>query len=223
MPKILDLSGRRFGCLTAISRAGSCASGATWLCQCDCGSPLRVYRANNLLTGHTTSCGCFARLCSKQRRLEHGRTDTKEWLAWRNMISRCYNPKNKGYPRYGGRGIRVCSEWRESFTAFFRDMGPCPAGRSLERKNNDLDYIKDNCRWATPQEQANNRRTNRIIKWQGKSATLAEWARNLGIRYSRLQSRLDDGWPLEMAFQTGRARCQRERDNEEAKRQGGGL
>jgi hypothetical protein len=82
---------------------------------------------------------------------------SRTYAAWRGMKDRCLNPKDKGFPRYGGRGITVSRAWRDSFTTFLADMGECPDGLSIERIDNDRGYEKGNCKWATPKEQANNR------------------------------------------------------------------
>ena len=120
---------------------------------------------------------------------------------WRDMIRRCYDVRRKEYSRYGGRGIYVCQRWRESFSAFVQDMGERPEGQSIERVNNDLGYSADNCRWATPMEQANNMRANRLIEFQGETRTLAEWGRHLGVSADRIKQRLNKlGWSIEKAL-----------------------
>lgn len=144
----------------------------------------------------------------------HGHTRSRakspEFRSWCAMRARCTNPKNDRYARYGGRGVRVCQRWLDSFEAFLADVGPRPSPRhTLDRKNGDGDYEPGNCRWATSEEQAANRSNNRVIAWRGEQRTLAEWARHLGMTASRLQSRLARGWPLELAFDATAGRRER--------------
>ncbi len=115
------------------------------------------------------------------------------------MKDRCYNPNNKRYPHYGGRGIVVCQEWKDNYVSF-RDWAICNGyqiGLSLDRINNDGNYSPDNCRWATPKQQAYNRRTNRLITIQGKTQTVTEWAEEVGISIGAFQNRLRYGWSEE--------------------------
>lgn len=128
----------------------------------------------------------------------HGKRDTKIYQCWHNMKSRCTNKKHPQYKHYGGRGIFVCKEW-VSFRNFFSDMGDRPEGMTLERKDNNKGYSKDNCKWATAKEQANNRRSNRLIPFNGKRLSLSEWAKNLCIDKSALRLRLKK-WTVERAL-----------------------
>lgn len=130
----------------------------------------------------------------------HGLSGTREYDRWSDMKSRCYNPTSTSYPRYGGRGIKVCSRWLGSFPAFLEDMGPCPDGMSLERKDSNRDYAPDNCCWATLEEQNNNRRSNRMITHDGVTLTLAQWARKLNMDRTTLFCRLRHHSPAH-AFQ----------------------
>jgi hypothetical protein len=119
------------------------------------------------------------------------------------MIQRCYNPNNKGYKNYGGRGIKVCARWLESFENFYEDMGDCPKGLTLDRKDNDGDYTSENCRWATKEEQQNNTRINVWITYVGETKTRTQWERSLGMRPGLLNNRLNkDGWSIEKALTT---------------------
>lgn len=136
--------------------------------------------------------------------ITHGHTSrgvrSRTYKAWCAMKARCGNPKNERFHRYGARGIRVCRRW-DKFENFLQDMGPAPSVRHwIGRKNNNEDYKPSNCRWETPQEQANQRSNNRWIMFRGKRKTVAEWARATGLSYSALQSRLDRGWPLALAM-----------------------
>lgn len=123
---------------------------------------------------------------------------TPEYKAWSEMFQRCGNPNNMRYARYGARGIRVCEKWLK-FELFFEDMGLRPSpGHSLERINNDGNYEPENCKWATRKEQARNRRGNRIVEFNGRRATLAEWSELTGINYCCLRQRLCKmGWSVE--------------------------
>lgn len=118
-----------------------------------------------------------------------------------NMIDRCYNPKNGNYPYYGGRGIRVCDEWRNDYFAF-QEWALCHGFKdklTLDRIDNNDYYKPDNCRWATMEEQSNNRRTNVVIEWDGKKMTGMQWAKELGMRYPTFMSRIKN-MPLEKAM-----------------------
>lgn len=116
------------------------------------------------------------------------------------MHSRCYNPNTRSYPRYGGRGITICEQWRTSFVAFLEDMGPCPKGYSIERIDNDGPYDAKNCQWASPIAQANNVSRNHRITWDGMTLSLAEWARRRHITASALKIRLRAGWSIDTAL-----------------------
>lgn len=122
-----------------------------------------------------------------------------EYRAWTMMKTRCYNKNNPKYPTYGGRGIKVCDRWRSSFDAFLEDMGPRPGGHSIDRSNNDGDYTPENCRWATPTEQAVNRSTTRWIEANGERLHLKEWAARLGADPQTIVDRISRGWSAERA------------------------
>ena len=129
--------------------------------------------------------------------------DTQLFRVWCAMRNRCNNPKVKCYPRYGGRGITVFDKWNESFESFYSDMGPRPHGASLDRINNDGPYSLDNCRWATPSEQASNKRSSRIITFRGESRTQAQWAIVTGIDVRKIHKRLNKlGWDIDRALTT---------------------
>lgn len=120
------------------------------------------------------------------------------YSSWQSMKSRCLNPKSTGYRQYGARGITVCDRWIMSFESFLVDMGERPKGTSLDRyPDRNGNYEPGNCRWATPEEQARNKCSNRRLTFQGQTLTLIEWANLLGSTYKTLHTRLSDGWPVE--------------------------
>lgn len=133
----------------------------------------------------------------------HGLMGLPEYATWVTMKGRCSNPKNKDWPSYGNRGIRVCEPWRQSFRQFLDDMGRRPSNKySLDRIDNDGDYSPENCKWATNREQSNNRRSNRHLKYNGAEKTIAEWSKFRGIEYATLHKRVTSrGWQIGQALE----------------------
>jgi hypothetical protein len=128
----------------------------------------------------------------------HGLSNLPEYKAWLSAKTRCYNTKYHGYHLYGARGITMCDRWRQSFTAFFSDMGPRPSNaHSLDRIDNMGNYEPNNCRWSTATEQANNVRHNVVWEHNGIRATMTEWARMIGTTNTVLHNRKVYGWPVE--------------------------
>lgn len=126
----------------------------------------------------------------------------KERTAWRRMIQRCTNPKDKNYKTYGGRGIKVCDRWMKSFDTFFEDIGSAPSeDLTIDRINNNGNYEPNNCRWATRKQQSNNKRDNVIIRFNGQSKTLAEWAEAFGMKYHTVYRLHLRGYELREAFE----------------------
>lgn len=136
-------------------------------------------------------------------RTVHGGTGTDLYTIWNGMLSRCHNPTDKSWKRYGGRGIYVCARWRASFPAFRDDMGVRPSKRhSIERRDNDGPYSPENCVWATAQEQDRNKRSNVWITRDGRTLIVSDWAREFGLSPAVVQSRLRIGWDIERALRT---------------------
>ncbi|MFA1289933.1 hypothetical protein ACDJ03_19715 [Xanthomonas axonopodis pv. nakataecorchori] len=201
--KKYDISGQRFERLTALRRVGTYKGGmAIWLCRCDCGQEREVM-STHLRNGHTRSCGCLWRDTVVIPQTKHGLSHLPEYSIWKNMLSRCFDPKDHAFSRYGGRGIVVCSHWMH-FENFLRDMGrrPSPA-LTIDRIKNDRGYEPDNCRWATIEQQSANRGDNLHLTYQGRTQTLSQWARDLGITVSGLHYRLKRH-PVDVALAAGR-------------------
>lgn len=160
MPTIKDITGLQFGRWTALGIQGRRKRSTMWLCRCDCGTE-RAVSSGQLIAGRSQSCGCLAREKSRLRVQTHGLSSSRIFWIWNTMLQRCYNPKNKKFKDYGGRGIGVCTEWRTNFVVFYNYMGHAPPGMSLDRINNDGDYEPGNVRWASKKDQSNNRRPKR--------------------------------------------------------------
>lgn len=183
-----NLLGRRFNRLLVIAPAQSKNGRTFWNCQCNCGNQKEI-ATTPLLNGLTQSCGCLHKERVSEAKKTHGQSKnhtTPEYVAWLHMKSRCYNENNDSYGRYGGRGITVCERWLESFENFFADIGKRPEGMSLERIDNSQGYTPQNCKWATVFEQANNKRNNFFVIWEGQKFTLANLARATGANYGTL-------------------------------------
>jgi hypothetical protein len=174
--------------------------------HCDCGT-VKAVLTGHLTSGKISSCGCLHREVIKVCNRTHGRSLTREHLIWKGMIQRCCNPKNPGYPRYGGRGIGVCERWRNSFQDFFADVGEAPSAKhSLDRfPDNDGDYELGNVRWATQEQQTRNTRRNHWLTLRGETLTITDWSRRLGLTNGALIRRIKAGWPVERVL-TGSTR-----------------
>lgn len=130
-----------------------------------------------------------------------GRKASKTYNAWSSMKRRCYDPKVANYKHYGGRGITYNPAW-EKFEVFLADMGEAPEGAQLDRIDNAGPYCKENCRWATPTQNSNNKRNNVRLTFQGETLTQSEWARRTGLSKEVIHSRLKRGWSIEEALTT---------------------
>jgi hypothetical protein len=157
-----------------------------WTCECTCGNIVSVDESA-LRRGLTQSCGCL----QKERKTKHGMVGSSEHGIWLGMKQRCSNPKATHYENYGGRGIIVCDEWKESFAAFFKDMGPRPEGTSIDRIDGTGNYEPSNCRWATQAEQARNKKSNILIPCNGTTLCMEDWADIIGITSGSLKKRLN--------------------------------
>lgn len=173
MSRAADLSGQRFGRLTALRDVGRRGRRRLWHCRCECGSVTTVV-GSDLRSGNTQSCGCLQRERTRVASTTHGFASRnrahRPYRTWKGMWERCTNPNHVAFARYGGRGIKVCDRWK-SFPAFLADMGEKPSPQhTLDRVDNDGPYSLANCRWATPSEQSKNQRVRRGTPRPGVAA-----------------------------------------------------
>lgn len=173
-------------------------------CQCECGNYIET-SLQGIKSGHAKSCGCYQRLLASKRLYKHGKTHNDIYNVWAAMIRRCTNPNVKEANNYIGRGISVCSDWRNDFQKFYDYVRKLPHykedGYSLDRIDNNGNYEPGNVKWSTKEEQANNRRSNHFIIHNGKTQSISQWARELGMNQSTLYMRLNKyEWDIEKAL-----------------------
>lgn len=197
MPKVRDLTGQRFGRLVVMEMRPVPRPGRTLcLCLCDCGITTEV-RANDIVGGRSTSCGCYR----AELQTKHGDVKTRLHQVWVNMKSRCLRPTAAGYGNYGGRGISICQEWLEDYRNFKKDMGETYKPHlTLERIDNNKGYYKENCRWATMKEQGRNRRTNRYVQTPAGTMVMVEAATLYNLTTSTIAMRIKAGLSQEETF-----------------------
>lgn len=199
-----DLTGRKFGRLTAICRAESVKGNTRWNCECKCGNETTV-SYQNLISGRTKSCGCWHDEALTINKKTHGMSKTKLYSVYRQMVERCYRKNNEAYRNYGGRGIRVCPEWlgkngADNFFKWANESGYKEnKGRNiltLDRKDVDGDYEPNNCRWVTAEVQNNNKRNSHFITIDGVTKTMAEWGNSNEYEAdtNRICIRIKAGW-----------------------------
>lgn len=167
------------------------------LCECGCGKPVSIARQARSDRGQPA--GQPVRFIRGHSYTSHRMSYTRTYGVWNGMLNRCRNPKTSMWRHYGGRGIKVCDRWL-TFENFLADMGEKPVGKSLDRINNNGNYEPGNVKWATPVEQHNNTRTNRLLTALGKTQTVTQWAREIGVEKSVLFNRLGMGWTAEDAI-----------------------
>ena len=201
MSKFIDLTGNRYNRLMVIERAENAKGGVpVWKCLCDCGNIVLV-RGNNLKSGAVQSCGCLIHEPAHNR--THGLSKDPIYQRWNQMKERCYNPSCKSYADYGGRGIKMCDEWKDSVVSFAEWAFANGYKRELtiERIDNDGDYCPSNCKWIKRSEQPRNRRLCYSITYNGKTKNLSDWCKELGLEYKRIHNRMHKlGWSFERAI-----------------------
>lgn len=199
--KLLVPPGTRFGLWTVLEEMTIPGHRRRHYCVCDCGAKRSVAQVH-LIDGSSRSCGCVAAEKAAARITTHGMSSSPEYFIYRDMLRRCYEPHRVGYEYYGDREINVCDRWKNSFEAFYEDMGPRPEGMTLERKDTQLGYTPENCIWDTTESQANNKRNNVHLTCGGVTMTMARWCRRLGMSAPTVCRRLKEGWPVERALMT---------------------
>jgi len=196
--KIRNLSSERFGNFIVLKFSHQDKNGHRhWLCKCDCGT-IKSVDGPALVAGHTKSCGkCIPRSGPLKHANAKRLQVTPEYKTWLSMKARTTNPSSKSYAKYGAVGIKTCERWFNSFENFLADMGRKPTlTHSLDRIDNSKGYSPENCRWATPSQQARNRRTNVILDLHGLKKTVKEWSEITGIQPSTIHARLKMGWSI---------------------------
>ncbi len=191
--------GLKFGRLLVTHNEGKRKNSSyMWGCLCECGNTT-IVEGTALRKKTTISCGCYAKEFHLIQKVTHGKSHTPEYNVWHGMRLRCYNHNDPAYHNYGGRGITVCDEW-STFQGFFADMGERPSkNHSIDRRDNEKGYSKDNCYWATKKEQSDNRRSAVWIEYDGIKLTQSDWAKKLEISPSVIGNRRKIGQtPIEI-------------------------
>lgn len=208
MPILKDLTGQRFGRLTVIMRAENIGKKTAWLCQCDCGNT-KIVSGSNLHGKQVMSCGCLGeevRAVNCESRQTHGQSYTRLYTIWIGMKQRCFYKKHKHFKRYGGRGITVCDEWKDSFESFYKwamENGYSDE-LTIDRIDVNGNYCPENCRWATYKEQNNNTSSSHFLTYNGETKTVAEWSEIVGIPKSTIFNRIKRGLPTEKVLKRRR-------------------
>lgn len=206
MAKTVDMIGFKNGRLTVIKYVGSYDGHAQWLCQCECGNQ-KIYPGGVLRHRAVKSCGCLYKEKRSEiarnsiAKVKHGDSFKRLYFMWTSMKNRCHVKSNPSYPNYGGRGIKVCDEWANDYSVFKKwaiengydenaKRGEC----TLDRIDVDGNYEPDNCRWVNMKEQCRTKRTTIVIRYDGQSHTIDEWAKILNVPRARIYERYKAGW-----------------------------
>ena len=210
--RLKDLTGKRFGRLLVLERSknNTNSNKPKWICKCDCGNIVEK-SGNSLTNGKTKSCGCLKIEADHNRTKTHGDTaegkTSRLYVVWADIKQRCFNKNNTAYPYYGGRGIKMCDEWRYNYSSFKEwsyangyndtfEKYQC----TIDRIDTNKDYCPENCRWVPMKIQGNNTRRNHILSFNGELHTIAEWADIIGFKYKTIMTRLNLGWSIEDAL-----------------------
>ena len=197
-----QMVGKHFGKLTVIQFVGRNKDYRDmWECQCVCGNKT-VTDGKSLRNGNTKSCGCMKRTEAARKNTKHGSSKTRLYHIWTGIKRRCLNPNDPKYKNYGHRGITICREWRENFVGFqeWAISHGYTDSMSIERIDVNKGYEPANCTWIPPSKQALNKTTTKRIEFNGETKSMSEWAKELGLNYGTLKSRIDHGWDPERAL-----------------------
>lgn len=200
MSTLKDLTGMKFHNLTIIKRLPNTIDGsAMWECLCDCGN-ITAARGKNIRNGAVKSCGCLRKIPYNKT---HGMSKSRLYKEWAGIKARCCYKSAKKEKSYGGRGISICEEWKNSFDSFklWALKNGYNDSLTIERIDFNGDYCPDNCRWIPFSEQCNNKRSNIIITYNGKTQTLSQWCKELCLDYKLVNSRIKKlGWSFEKSI-----------------------
>lgn len=215
MTKVENLVGQQFSRLTVLERAGSDKRGsALWKCQCTCGR-ITTALTYQLKSGAKKSCGCLSKEKATKRLLKHSESNTRLYKVWKGIKRRCYNANDSQYKNYGGRGIKMCQEWKDNYIAFrdfmlskgYDETLPFRA-QTIERIDVNGDYEPCNCKLVTMKEQNINKRCNHKVTYKGVTKTLTEFADELGLDAENLYNRINNyGYSVEEAIEKPVRKC----------------
>lgn len=205
MGTFINLAGKRFGRLIVLRRDSTVnGKNIRWVCLCDCGNEKSI-SGNKLRSGNTRSCRCLDNELIKERATKHGESHkSPEYYIWKSMRQRCNDPNSISHKDYGARGIKVCKRW-DDYKLFIEDIGRRPTPKhQIDRINVNGDYEPGNCRWITQTENANNKRNNTMLTYNGVTKTLPTWAREFGLKQGTLRRRIFVAdMPIELALTKG--------------------
>ena len=200
MSKLIDLTGNRYNRLVVIEKDRTEKGVVIWKCLCDCGK-ITYVRGQNLKSGAVKSCGCLRK--DENPSTRHRMSGSRLYRIWASMKTRCYVPSHHSYMNYGGRGIKVCDEWRimpDQFIEWAMNNGYTDE-MTIERIDVDGDYGPDNCTWIPAREQQGNRRSCQYFTYNGMTKNLTDWCSDLGLQYKQIHNRIHKlGWSFERAI-----------------------
>lgn len=202
-----DLTNSRFGRLVVLGERENRSGSIYWMCRCDCLREKWI-RGKHLIHGSVVSCGCYKSESARKQMTIHGMVDAPEFVIWCGMKNRCLHQGSTSWKNYGGRGIKVCDRWirgdgvKGGFECFYEDVGPRPSPKhEIDRyPDNDGNYEPGNVKWSLRKDQANNRRSCRILEFQGRRQSVKLWCDELGLNYPRVRARIRLGWETEKAL-----------------------
>lgn len=202
MPKLKDLTGQKFGRLTALYKLHNTKGRTKWLCACECGN-LKEVLSFNLVGCKTKSCGCYHKERDSESHKIHGKRQSRLYIIWKNIKQRCYNKNRKDYIYYGARGIAVCDKWKDDFMAFYEWAmnNGYDDNLTIDRIDVNSNYSSDNCRWVDMKQQNRNKRNIKQYTINGETHCLSEWCDILCLNYGTVKCRLSYNWSIEKALE----------------------